>query len=110
MKRFSALLFALLILALTACGVNQVSPTAPASSSPEPEPGRRVTVQFDTRTETVKNDDGVTLLTYSYPQASVDVSDSESGSAIEETINSHLRRRRTLWTSSHRRLRPSMPA
>lgn len=90
MKRFSALLFALLMLALTACGVNQVSPTAPASSSPEPEPGRRVTVQFDTRTETVKNDDGVTLLTYSYPQASVDVSDSESGSAIEETINSTL--------------------
>lgn len=94
MKKLFALVLALSMLALAACGTTGnnsgtiATPGVPASTPPEsPE---RVVVQFEALTKTVESDDGVTVLTYTVPQVTVTLDDADTAKKITDDINSML--------------------
>lgn len=93
MKKVFALILALSMLSLAACGTSgqSSSPSVPPSapSSEQPEESERVMVQFEALTKTVESDD-VTVLTYTVPQVTVTLDDADTAKKITDDINSML--------------------
>ena len=88
MKKLSALAAALSLLAMSACGTRAPAGTPEAAGTSSPAPEQALSVRLETVTDTIE-DNGVTLLTYSYPAASVTGSDSAGD--IETAINARLK-------------------
>lgn len=97
MKKFAALLCAVLTISLAGCGVGTPSPTtaqplptteAEGIQSPvlAEKDSPRVTVRFDSVSRSVQRE-GVSLVTYTVPGVTVEVENSDAGELISKVIN-----------------------